>query len=138
MLGGTGEPPFPMCPCWLCCGDFDLLYMLGVCQDVVIPAALAALGTVAQHPLIFLREWGSGRLGLAGLATGLIRRYRDDVSAYLPPRCPFTPSCSRYAMVALERFGFWRGMALTLRRLYRCRSTVVWGTPNPVPETSPA
>ncbi|WP_154936261.1 membrane protein insertion efficiency factor YidD [Micromonospora palomenae] len=40
------------------------------------------------------------------------------------------PSCSVYAASAFARFGFWRGLALTIGRLWRCRTNVAWGTPN--------
>ncbi|MEU8259330.1 membrane protein insertion efficiency factor YidD [Micromonospora sp. NPDC048999] len=71
----------------------------------------------------------------AGCAGGirLIRRYQTEVSAHLPARCPFTPSCSAYAALAFERFGFWRAVALMCGRLWRCRTNVAWGTPDPLP-----
>ncbi len=47
--------------------------------------------------------------------------------------CRFTPSCSQYALEAIERHGPWRGSALTLRRLGRCRPGGSFGF-DPVPE----
>ncbi|MDO8361598.1 MAG: membrane protein insertion efficiency factor YidD [Actinomycetota bacterium] len=38
-----------------------------------------------------------------------------------PSPCRFTPSCSSYALEALEVHGTWRGLRLTVRRLLRCR-----------------
>jgi len=49
-----------------------------------------------------------------------IRLYRSAISPLLPPRCRFHPSCSAYALEALERHGAWRGIWLAVRRLARC------------------
>jgi hypothetical protein len=50
-----------------------------------------------------------------------------------PSPCRFVPTCSNYALDALERHGAARGSALTLRRLFRCHP---WGGHgwDPVPE----
>jgi putative membrane protein insertion efficiency factor len=50
----------------------------------------------------------------------LIRGYQLIVSPWLGPRCRFHPSCSNYALEAIERHGAWRGSGLALRRLGRC------------------
>ena len=50
----------------------------------------------------------------------LVRGYQVVISPLLPSTCRFYPSCSAYAVEALERHGAWRGMKLTLRRLGRC------------------
>ena len=50
----------------------------------------------------------------------LVRGYRRWVSPLLAPRCRFYPTCSAYALVALERHGPWRGAWLAVRRLLRC------------------
>jgi hypothetical protein len=54
------------------------------------------------------------------------------ISQRLPPRCRFHPSCSAYALEALETHGAVRGTGLALRRLGRCHP---WheGGPDPVP-----
>jgi putative membrane protein insertion efficiency factor len=54
------------------------------------------------------------------LVTLLIRIYQWTVSPLLGPRCRFHPSCSNYALQAIQRFGLLRGSWLTLRRLGRC------------------
>lgn len=46
--------------------------------------------------------------------------YQKLLSPLLPPSCRFTPSCSAYAVTALQRFGPIKGGWLTLRRLGRC------------------
>ena len=64
----------------------------------------------------------------------LIRFYQAAISAWLPPACRFTPSCSAYGLEAVERHGGMRGGWLTLRRLSRCHP---WGGVgyDPVPST---
>lgn len=54
------------------------------------------------------------------VVVGLIRLYRLALSPLLPPSCRFTPTCSRYAELAVRRFGPWRGGWLAVRRLLRC------------------
>ena len=49
-----------------------------------------------------------------------VRWYRDAVSPALPPRCRFYPTCSAYAVTALQRYGPARGSWLALRRIIRC------------------
>lgn len=49
-----------------------------------------------------------------------IHAYRYLVSPFTPPSCRFTPTCSTYALEALDRHGPVRGLGLTLRRLMRC------------------
>ena len=49
-----------------------------------------------------------------------IRTYRLLISPILPPSCRFTPTCSEYAMQAIEKYGALRGVYLGARRLLRC------------------
>jgi uncharacterized protein len=51
------------------------------------------------------------------------------------PVCRFVPSCSDYALEAIEGFGALRGLALTARRLGRCRPGGPFGL-DPVPSSS--
>jgi uncharacterized protein len=55
------------------------------------------------------------------------------VSTRLPPRCRFHPSCSAYALEALERHGALRGAALAARRVGRCHPWNAGGF-DPVPD----
>lgn len=50
----------------------------------------------------------------------LVRAYRATIARALGARCRFLPSCSAYALMALEEWGAWRGSWLTVRRLARC------------------
>lgn len=60
-----------------------------------------------------------GRLFVV-LLTAPIRAYRKLISPFLPASCRFHPSCSVYAIEALEEHGPISGLWLTLRRLGRC------------------
>jgi len=50
----------------------------------------------------------------------LIRGYQLTLSPLLGPRCRFYPSCSHYAMEAIETHGAPRGVWLTVKRIGRC------------------
>ena len=50
----------------------------------------------------------------------VIRFYQASVSPLFPPRCRYIPTCSEYAMQAIERYGAAKGSWLALRRLLRC------------------
>ncbi|MEL7666910.1 MAG: membrane protein insertion efficiency factor YidD [Actinomycetota bacterium] len=49
-----------------------------------------------------------------------IRGYRRFISPALPPSCRFTPTCSAYALTAIERHGVVRGGWLAVKRIARC------------------
>ena len=50
----------------------------------------------------------------------LIRFYRRWLSPLHRPCCRFIPTCSAYALEAIEKYGAWKGGRLALRRLLRC------------------
>ena len=64
----------------------------------------------------------------------LIGIYRK-VSAFTPPRCRFYPTCSQYAYTAIERFGFFKGCFLAVKRLLKCHPFCKGGI-DLVPEVS--
>lgn len=57
---------------------------------------------------------------MKALLTMLVRAYRLAISPLFPPRCRFLPSCSDYALEAVERHGAMAGGWLALRRFARC------------------
>jgi uncharacterized protein len=72
-------------------------------------------------------------MSLAGrVVLRLIRFYRTAISPALPPSCRYTPTCSAYAVEAIERFGVGRGGWLAMRRLLRCHPFHAGGH-DPVP-----
>ncbi len=58
--------------------------------------------------------------GPRGVLTGPIAFYRRAISPGLPQRCKYHPSCSRYALEAIRRFGILKGSVLAAWRLLRC------------------
>lgn len=67
--------------------------------------------------------------------------YQERISVLLPPRCRYYPSCSAYCVTAVERFGLWTGLVLTLRRLARCHPFAAGGydpVPDKIKEVEPA
>jgi putative membrane protein insertion efficiency factor len=66
-----------------------------------------------------------------------IRGYRLVISPLLPPSCRFYPSCSAYALEAVQVHGALRGSWLAVRRLSRCHPFHAGGL-DPVPPARPA
>lgn len=54
------------------------------------------------------------------LFLALIRFYRRHISPLSPPKCRFVPTCSQYALEAVEKYGAVKGGWLAIRRLSRC------------------
>jgi len=69
---------------------------------------------------------------IGALMRALIRAYQLLISPWLGPRCRFYPSCSAYALEALEQHGLARGGILALYRLGRCHPGCAGGY-DPVP-----
>lgn len=63
----------------------------------------------------------------------LIRGYQKFISPLFPSVCRFQPTCSSYAIEAIERFGSVKGVYLAARRIVRCRPGGGHGY-DPVPE----
>ena len=64
-----------------------------------------------------------------------LRGYRYFLSPLVGNQCRFAPTCSVYALEAIERFGAWRGGALAARRLARCHPWNAGGW-DPVPDAA--
>jgi len=62
-----------------------------------------------------LRDFRPGSVAIA-----LLNAYSRWISPLLPSACRFTPTCSEYARMAYEQYGFWTASWRTLRRLSRC------------------
>ncbi|WP_018131405.1 membrane protein insertion efficiency factor YidD [Effusibacillus pohliae] len=54
------------------------------------------------------------------IALLLIQFYRNWISPLKPPTCRFYPTCSAYALEAIEKHGLWRGGWLIAIRLVKC------------------
>ena len=62
----------------------------------------------------------------------LLRFYKWAISPMFPPACRYVPTCSEYAMEAVERYGVFRGGLKAILRLLRCHPFVKGGY-DPVP-----
>ena len=67
------------------------------------------------------------------IAIALITIYRKIISPIKPPTCRFYPTCSQYGMEAFQRFGFFKGLYLTTKRILKCQPFHPGGF-DPVPE----
>ncbi|MBQ2839771.1 MAG: membrane protein insertion efficiency factor YidD [Oscillospiraceae bacterium] len=63
----------------------------------------------------------------------LIKLYRRAVSPNKPSCCRFTPTCSQYALEAIEKYGCAKGGFLALRRILRCHPFSKKSGYDPVP-----
>jgi uncharacterized protein len=64
----------------------------------------------------------------------LIRKYQKWISPLKGRTCRFYPTCSQYSLKAYELHGFWKGSALTIRRILKCHPFHPGGI-DPVPGT---
>ncbi len=61
-----------------------------------------------------------------------IKFYRRYISPLKPPTCRFTPTCSEYAIIAIEKYGAKKGGWLAIKRVLRCNPFFPGGN-DPVP-----
>ena len=54
------------------------------------------------------------------IALGFVWVYKTLISPLLPHACKFTPSCSTYMNESIREFGFFKGAALGIKRIFRC------------------
>lgn len=69
---------------------------------------------------------------LGKVLLGVIRIYQRGISPLSPSSCRFTPTCSAYAVEAIEQHGTLRGIWLATKRVFRCHPFGKWGY-DPVP-----
>jgi len=62
----------------------------------------------------------------------VLKFYRRYISPLKPPTCRFTPTCSEYAVQAIEKYGAKKGGWLALKRVLRCNPFFPGGN-DPVP-----
>ncbi len=67
------------------------------------------------------------------LVVSCIRFYQKYISPLKPPTCRFTPTCSTYAIEAIEKFGVIKGLILAGWRILRC-NPLSEGGEDPVPD----
>jgi uncharacterized protein len=85
-----------------------------------------------------LRHWNSHNVNPFGqFVLCLLRGYKWIVSPIFPPACRYVPTCSEYAMEAVERYGAVRGGLMATWRVLRCHPFVKGGY-DPVVNDSPA
>ncbi|MGY1643673.1 membrane protein insertion efficiency factor YidD [Geodermatophilus sp. SYSU D00703] len=115
----------------------DLLFLnTGCCLANAIGCGVDGLflvPTTVRH----VHAAGTGRRGtrVRDRVVAGVRVYQREISPRRPPVCRWEPTCSAYAVEALERHGARRGTWLTLRRLARCRPGTAGG-PDPVPDAA--
>ena len=68
----------------------------------------------------------------AWILRGAIRAYRATLGPILPTQCKFTPTCSEYGLMCVQKYGTLRGSLLISWRLIRC-SPLTHGGHDPVP-----
>ncbi len=54
----------------------------------------------------------------------LVKFYQRAISPMFPPSCRYTPTCSQYAIEALQKYGVFKGLWLATKRILRCHP---WG-----------
>ena len=90
------------------------------------------LGEVSRAFEVIAQKMRSGDIGgpwrlRADAVVLLLRVYKWLVSPWLPPSCRYVPTCSEYAMEAVERYGAVRGSWMAMMRVLRCHPFVKGG-----------
>jgi uncharacterized protein len=112
----------------------DLLFInTGCCLANALGCGMDSM-LLAPTTLREVRTAGTGERGtrVADRLIAAVHVYQRRISPTRPACCRFAPTCSAYAVEALERHGARRGSWLTLRRLVRCRPGATGGA-DPVP-----
>ena len=80
----------------------------------------ASFGMQVQIIAVYLQR-GEEESMLKGLVIKAIHMYKKYAPENISARCVFEPTCSQYALDAIEKYGLWKGMKKTIGRLWRCR-----------------
>jgi putative membrane protein insertion efficiency factor len=94
--------------------------------------SISGSGRRIKRALHFMKKRTTHELIKEGLII-LIHLYRHTFSTFLGPCCRFTPSCSSYALLSVQRFGIIEGAWLIFKRLIKCHPFHSGGY-DPVPE----
>jgi len=94
--------------------------------------SISGSGRRIKRALHFMKKRTTHELIKEGLII-LIYLYRHTFSTFLGPCCRFTPSCSSYALLSVQRFGIMEGAWLIFKRLIKCHPFHPGGY-DPVPE----
>ncbi len=70
---------------------------------------------------------------MKNIAIFFIQIYKNAISPYLPHNCRFQPTCSTYAIEAIQKFGLIKGLFLGIKRICKCNPFMPGGY-DPVPE----
>lgn len=81
---------------------------------------MAAIDSKTSEPLIRMPQLSLVRRLLVRISILLLKTYQLFISPLLGPRCRFYPSCSHYAIEAIDQHGFVRGCALSAKRIAKC------------------
>jgi len=54
----------------------------------------------------------------------LVKIYQNIISPLFPPTCRYTPTCSEYAIQSLKKYGLFKGIYLSIKRIVNCHP---WG-----------
>jgi len=76
------------------------------------------LSKIKYNPLMALSK------AIAFIPIVVVKFYQIVISPFFPSSCRFTPTCSAYSIEALKKYGFVKGLWLTIKRLLRCHP---WG-----------
>lgn len=87
-------------------------------EGITSPPALVIPWADYEHYYLTRPRWLSWPIG-CGLR--VIDFYQHRLSKRLGRQCVFEPTCSRYAQLAMMRYGLIRGSIKTIKRLWRCR-----------------
>ena len=109
-----------------------LLLNTGCCLAESLGCGMDLLYVAPSTARSLRRTDGGGRRTVAERMIAAVRVYQREISPKRPPCCRFTPTCSAYAVQALEQHGARRGAWLTVQRLVRCRPGAAGGV-DPVP-----